>query len=210
MTQTPSKPEQENQQSQRSSQNGDTISLESDGQQPQRYIPLQKDTTAHQARSSWWQKLVGRWNDISFRNKLTIIVLGSVAVPVVAVTQISVIQTRDKLVEERKGKLNQELGSLNEQIQDDYQELAEESQLMAKNAEVTGADISDPQQAQRVLNTAIEANPNESFYLITNAQGETVAQKISAIDRNFKEYPPLPPDDLEINEYRETQPRQWL
>jgi methyl-accepting chemotaxis protein PixJ len=98
-------------------------------------------------------------------------------------------------------RLNLALEALNEQINDDYEELAEESAIMAKNATITGADISDPSQAQQVLNTAIEPNPNESFYIITNSQGETVAQKILIIDRNFSSYPPLPESSQTIDQY---------
>lgn len=170
----------------------------------QGYIALQDENTTKQG---WWQKLKNRWDNISFRNKLTIVVIGSVAIPVVAVTQVNVLLTRAKLLDDLEQQLTLELQALEKQINDDYEELAEESEIMARNAEITEANLNDPQQAQQVLQSAIEPNPNESFYIITNQQGESVAQKISTIDRDFSQYPSLPSGDETIDQYTElTQP----
>ncbi len=168
-------------------------------------IPLQEQSTQAQSQRnrSWWQKLKIHWNNISFRNKLTIIVIGSVAVPVVTVTQAHVSLTRAKLLDDLEQQLILKLQSLEEQLTDDYEELAEEAALMAKNAVTTSTNLNDPQQAEQVLNNAIEPNPNESFYILTNQQGESVAQKISIIDQDFSQYPPLPSGNKTINQYTE-------
>ncbi|MDR9403048.1 MAG: methyl-accepting chemotaxis protein [Halothece sp. Uz-M2-17] len=199
MTQT-SPQQQKNQSSFSQSSNGHHL-RESD--QRLEYIPLQEENIT-QENQSWWQKLKTRWDNISFRNKLTIVVIGSVAVPVVAVTQANVLFTRAKLVDDLEKQLILELQSLEEQMTDDYEELAEESEIMARNAVVTGANLNDPQQAEQVLNNAIEPNPNESFYILTNQQGESIAQKISIIDRDFSQYPPLPSGNETIDQYSET------
>jgi len=103
MTQTSPKPEKQNsQQSSSQLNNGDGAGSITEAEKPLNYIRLQGSQQGQaQSQSNWWQKLWGRWNDLSFRNKLTIIILGSVAVPVVAVTQFSVIQSRNNLVTER-------------------------------------------------------------------------------------------------------------
>jgi len=204
MTQTSPKSESSQQSVPSPVNNGQNAPVE---EQPLRYIRLQQESTEQEAQT-WWQKLQARWNNISFRNKLTLIILGSVAVPVVAVTQVSVTLTRGNLLDDLEDQLTLELAALEEQINDDYEELAEESEIMARNAAITGADLNNPAAAQRVLTNTLEANPNESFYLITNNQGETVAQKISSIDRDFSVYPPLPAENGEtIDQYAEiTQP----
>jgi len=203
MTQTSPQQQQKNQSSVSQSTNG---SKPPEQNLPLDYISLQ-DENITQENQSWWQKLKSRWDNISFRNKLTIIVIGSVAVPVVTVTQANVLFTRTELRDDLEQQLILELQSLEEQITDDYEELAEESEIMARNAAVVGANLNDPQQAEQVLNNAIEPNPNESFYILTNQQGESVAQKISIIDRDFSQYPPLPASNETIDQYTEnTQP----
>jgi len=202
MTQTTPKSEQK-MASPAAYKNGqDHQSVTREGDSAQRYIMLQDESMETEAKG-WWQKVKARWDNISFRNKLTIIVVSSVAIPVVAVTQINVAIAQFEVREEFKRRLSLSLKALEEQMNDDYEELAEESALMAQYATVTNTDLNDPAQAQQILTNAIEPNPNESFYIVTNTQGETVAQKISTIDRDFSVFPPLPNTSLQIDQYRE-------
>jgi methyl-accepting chemotaxis protein PixJ len=91
MTQTSPKKNQQTEQSNGS--NGQiaatSLPFSSDSEQELRYIPLQDESQQQsQEKQSWWRKLIQRWDNISFRNKLTIIVIGSAAIPVIAITQI--------------------------------------------------------------------------------------------------------------------------
>ncbi len=202
MTQTTPKSEPKSL-SHATNQNGqDHQSVTRDEDSDRRYIPLQDENSDPKAQG-WRQKLKARWDNIGFRNKLTIIVMSSVAIPGVIITQIDVTISQFNLREAFKQRLSLALKALEEQINDDYEELAEESALMAKYANVSGLDINDPAQAQQVLTNAIEPNPNESFYIITNSAGETVAQKILTVDRDFSVFPLLPNTSGRIDQYRE-------
>lgn len=167
------------------------------------YLPLEKDTIQSQSQEkpSWWQKLGQRWNNISFRNKLTILVIGSVAVPVIALGEVLTLVTETEKVNDLQTALNLQLDFLENAIDNNLEELEEEGQSISRYASVIGADLNDPTQAEEVLLRNLETDADESFYILTNPQGETVAQRIFVIEEDFSRYSALPDfDSLEAEE----------
>ena len=193
MTQTPPKPSPSSEQSfsDTSNGNGQTPSQSSSHQEIS-YIPLQKESPEPEEQTSWWGKLVARWNNIGFRTKLTVIVIASVTVPVIVETQINAALTRSELLNNLERLLRVQLDTLENVIDNNLNELEEEAQLIAQLATLTEGDVNNPEIAQRILGSTLEPNPDESFYLITNPQGETVAQKIIRLNEDFSQYPSLP------------------
>ncbi|NBD18523.1 MAG: GAF domain-containing protein [Cyanobacteria bacterium] len=189
MTQTSSKKEQLN------GKNGKSPQTET-SKKSVPAIPLQEESTQDpsQGNRSWWQKLGQRWNNISFRNKLTLLVVGSVAVPVVAITQAAIYLEERQLLIDLNRILNLQLNSLEGAIDDNLEELEEEAGITVTFAKVTEADLNDPNAAAQVLQNTTEEDSDESFYIITNRQGETVAQRIQQLDQDFSSYPLLPSD----------------
>lgn len=194
MTQTSPKPDQENQKAQLS--NGHSLSTTSDSDQPVRYIRLQGESSEQEAQT-WWQKLQGRWNNISFRNKLATVVVGSVAIPVVALTQINVALTRSNLLEDLERLLEVQLGSLEGLIEEDLEALETGTNTTAQFATEFEGNITDPEVANNVLVSTLNPEANTSFNLITNAQGRTVAQRIFQVEDDFSSFPALPPEGSE-------------
>jgi len=144
-----------------------------------------------QRRRPWWQ-LGQRWNNIRFSNKLTILVIGSIAVPVILVGEILTLVTEVEKFDDLERLLKLQLQSLEGEIDQTLEKIEEEAAIAVAVAEQTEADLNNPQAAQAVISTIIEPNSDESFYLITNPQGETVAQRIVTLDQDFSRYPSLP------------------
>ncbi|AFZ42845.1 methyl-accepting chemotaxis sensory transducer with GAF sensor [Halothece sp. PCC 7418] len=158
-------------------------------------LPPKGGAKANQTKSSWWQTVGQRWNNISFRNKLAILVVGSVAVPVIALGEILTLVTEREKVDDLQTVLNLGLDFLENAIENDLEELEEEAQSISQYASVTGANLNNPSEAEQVLTKNLELDADESFYIITNPQGKTVAQRILTLDEDFSTYPALPDFD---------------
>ncbi len=160
------------------------------------------------------QKIQEKWQNLSFSNKLSLLIIASIALPVIAVTQgILLLQTKankDQLLT----ILDRDLIALENALDNLQEELAEESETLA--ALIVGREINpnnpnDLTQIKNFLESSVEVDQDESFYLIVNKQGQTVAQFIQTVDEDFSQYPPLPENDedkdgddeeQELHEYR--------
>jgi len=194
MTQTSSEKEQLNGKNGKSSQTETYTPKKSVHATP---LPEQSTQNQSQGNRSWLQKLGQRWNNISFRNKLTVLVVGSVAVPVIAITQAAIYTQEQQLLKDLNRILNLQLNSLEGAIESNLEELEEEAGITAQFVEATATDLNDSNAIARVLQSATAGDADESFYLITNRQGETVAQRIAQIDQDFSSYPLLPAAEQE-------------
>ena len=149
-------------------------------------------------QSSSKSGLQSKWNDLKFINKLTILLLGSVAIPVIAITQSIVVVSQAESVASIQKVLKSELSLLSGQINEQKSELIADSKNLATSLELSQIDINQPitatetSQLREFIDRTRQQSPERSFYLITDANGQTVAQYIQTIDGDFDRYPALP------------------
>ncbi len=132
-----------------------------------------------------------RWNNLSFRTKLTLLMLTSIIIPVIAVTQAIISITEQNLVHNLEQNLKLDLKALEDEIQDSEEEITEEvskltSLVVSSQLAVDNPD--DRDAIRKLLADYTESDDDESFYFITDARGKTVAQKIQTINKDFLEY----------------------
>ncbi len=141
------------------------------------------------------QKITEKWQNLNFGNKLTLLIMAGVTLPVIAVTQgilqVEKIQAQNYLLD----LLDRDLVALETALDETINELSLETELIASFIESRELDPNDSSQKSKLeqfLGDQFEDQPDESFYLITDSQGQTVAQFIQTIDEDFSQYPPLP------------------
>ena len=132
-----------------------------------------------------------RWNNLSFRTKLTFLLLTSIVIPVIAVTQSIVSITEQHLIHNLEQNLKFDLRALEDEIKDSEEEMEEEvdklvSLLVSSQLEIDNRD--DRDAIRKLLKDYTHSDSDESFYFITDVRGKTVAQKIQAINKDFLEY----------------------
>jgi len=156
------------------------------------------------------------WDNLTFRTKLTLLLVGSAAIPVLVVTQGLISLNRDRALEDLKQTLQQQ-GQIfaNEYVLWTQVDTEAQAENLAKILQATEIDLNNPAQvaARRefiedylVINKNKE-NPEltKNFKIITDAQGRTVAQNIFVIDENFTNPPLLPASnqELQLPKYRQ-------
>ncbi len=146
------------------------------------------------------------WQNFNFRTKLTLLLLAGAALPVIATTQGIVMTVQRQLlpiVEENL--LSVELRALEAEIDNAMDEIEEEAKTLAQLVEARNLDVSNPAQGAAVrelMDKSQEPDPDESFYLLTDAQGRTVAQSIQIVEEDFSRYPLLPKEAEIETQYR--------
>ncbi|WP_052672495.1 GAF domain-containing protein [Aliterella atlantica] len=167
--------------------------------------PLVKKTSSPQSSQSSrsiWQRLTQPWSNLNFQTKLTILLMASAALPVVAVTQ-SLVNLNH----------NRELNTIKAALQKDGRAFTQEyvlwtqveSEAQAKNlaslVQASDIDLSNPQAvaARRtylqnflIIENGADPETNKSFQIITDAQGRTIAQDIQILADDFSQSPALP------------------
>ncbi len=139
-----------------------------------------------------------KWRDLKFINKLTILLLGSVAIPAIAITQSIVAVSQAESIASLQKVLKSELSLLSGKLNEQKSELIADSKNLATSLELSQIDVNKPLTAaeQNQLLESIDLirqqSPERSFYLITDAKGKTVAQRIQTIDGDLIQYPQLP------------------
>jgi len=207
MTQTSPKPEKQNsQQSSSQLNNGDGAGSITEAEKPLNYIRLQGSQPG-QAQSNWWQlllrpwnNLLRPWNNVGYRTKLTAIVASSVAIPLVTITAINAGIVRNNLLQQLEQTLQAEIGALQSVIDRELEKLEAQSLITAEYARRTDANLNNPNQAQTVVKDTLPTDPkgrdwHDSFYLVTNRQGQVTAGEIFRIDPatwQEQKYPKLP------------------
>ncbi|MGK7949186.1 MAG: methyl-accepting chemotaxis protein [Xenococcaceae cyanobacterium] len=132
-----------------------------------------------------------RWNNQSFRNKLTFLMLTSIIIPVIAVTQAIVTITEKHLIESLEQNLKFDLKALEKEIEDSEEEMEEEVGKLAGIVVSSQLEVGNPENratVNQLLEDYTRNDNDESFYLITDARGITVAQKIQSPNQEFLEY----------------------
>lgn len=155
-------------------------------------------------RSNVWQRVRQGWNNLSFRTKLIILLVGGAAVPVLIVTQGIVGIAEQRLLSSMEETLKKELTLLDEGVRN----VQESNRLVAGNMaqQITnaGIDINNPSEVatRRGFIQSVASDPaddaiGQSFHILTDAQGRTVAQTIEILSGDLSGYPPLPSSETE-------------
>jgi methyl-accepting chemotaxis protein len=149
---------------------------------------------AKKSPSGWKHK----WYNLKFINKLTILLLGSVAVPAIAITQSIVVVSQAESIDSLQKVLKSELALFSGKLNEQKSELIAESKNLATSLELSQIDVNRPMTAAQEyqllqsIDLIRQQSPERSFYLITDAKGNTVVQRIQRIDGDLSQYPKLP------------------
>jgi signal transduction histidine kinase len=144
-------------------------------------------------------KLFRSWRNASFRTKLSILLVSSAALPTILATHGILAVAEKSLAQNLQDSLQKDLANFEQQlysIEDNYYEVA---QGLQKSVELSGIDLSDRQVValKQDFFNGLFAYPNTSkfepsFCIFTDAQGQTVAQKIQVISaKNQSEILPI-------------------
>ena len=145
-----------------------------------------------QSPESFWQHLIRGWENLTFRTKLTIILIAGAAVPVIAVTQgltsLSQGSARAALEETLR---SEESGFVNDYLLRLKGESQWQANTIAETVQAAGIDLQQPTQVNsnipllqalvtKMMAVQDSTHPDfyKSFRIITNVQGKTVAQYI--------------------------------
>jgi methyl-accepting chemotaxis protein len=161
-------------------------------------LPSYPPHSSQQKSVALWQRLVRVWKNFSFRTKLTLLLLGSITLPIIAVTQGVVTIAERQLLNSLEQNLIVDLRALQDKINDNQDEVIEETTKLASLVTTAGIEVSDPNNAAVVNDILLgyaQTDADESFYIITDASGRTVAQKIQTIEEDFSHYSPLPTEE---------------
>lgn len=159
------------------------------------------------------QWLKRRWQNLSFTNKLRFLLISGAIVPVAIVTQGLIWKTQEQVEDQFRNQLKATTSSWEDDYvgwtQDDSQT---EAQILSRLVEVSGTDLSDPQQVSRKRNdlqawvTQVltvgdrRADVTKSFRILTDNRGRPLAQGIKIHRSALEEpvYPPMPKPDRPI------------
>jgi len=175
----------------------------------------EEDVTASFSLPGLWRQLRQGWANLSFTNKLTILLVSGSVIPVAATTVFLVGRTQERVQEEFTSRLESDAAAW----KDDYVGWTEddsrtEAENLAQLVEVLNINLSQPKQVrtyQNYLEALVtnalaagdrsRADTTKSFRILTNAQGVTVEQGIKiheSADPN-QVYPPLPDAKRDIS-----------
>ena len=175
---------------------------------PQNDSTLESDSSRNlqsaRQNDSWWQKLGSKWSNLPIRVKISILLVTGATIPVIAVTQGIVEFAKQESFKSLQEKLATGLSILEEEINLEKRSLSTNANALALAVQTAGINLNDPtevtanaQKLQSAIFNIKEYKPNASFYLITDARGETVAQFIQEIESDGSEYPLVPDEGTE-------------
>ena len=161
-----------------------------------------QNSTSKRQSGSWWQGLERKWNNLSIRNKISILLVTGATIPVIAVTQGIVEFARRESFNSLKEKLATQLVLLENEIDIEKRSLAANANALALSVQAANINLNDTnsiaqnnQKLQSLVADIKQQQPNASFYLITDEQGKTVAQAIQEVKSDGNEYPLVPSED---------------
>ncbi len=158
---------------------------------------------------SWWQYPRQIWNNIPLRTKTTILLITVATIPVIAVTQGIVQISRQESLENLEILLDNNLTLLEEEINVQKRNLEANVNTLALSVQAAEINLEDAntvaansQKLQSFIEAVKEQKSNASFYLITDAQGKTVAQFIQQAKDDASDYPLLPTETTSSAEFQ--------
>lgn len=166
-----------------------------------------------QVQSPWWQWPGQGWNNLNFQWKLTILLMITAAVPVFAVTTLLNKFASDQFTRDLQATVSDKnLLFTEEYILRTNEEAETEADSLAQAVQQDGINLSKPEQIashraylKNQLQLASDVDPEliQSFKILTDAQGRTVAQSIQVLDEDFSQKPLLPkPGTFTPQKYR--------
>ncbi len=158
---------------------------------------------------SWWQRPRQIWNNIPLRAKTTILLITAATIPVIAVTQGIVQISRQEALKNLEILLDNKLTLLEEEINVQKRNLEANTNTLALSVQAANINLEDAnavavnsQKLQSFIETVKEQKSNASFYLITDAQGRTVAQFVQQAQDDGSDYPLLPTETTSSTEFQ--------
>ena len=155
---------------------------------------------------SWWRKLGKKWNNLSIRTKISLLLITGATIPVIAVTQGIVEFAKKESLNALRDELATKLAILEEEIFLEKRNLLANANALALavqaatiNPSDTGEVTANERKLQSLITDVREQQPNASFYLITDARGNTVTQFIQTINHD-SEYPLVPDSDEQTHD----------
>ncbi|MDR9894958.1 methyl-accepting chemotaxis protein [Aetokthonos hydrillicola Thurmond2011] len=151
------------------------------------------------------KQLRQRWYNLSFRGKLTLLLVIGAVLPVIVATQGLVTVLQSELIQNLQNRLRIQSNILQGKLDHLRSNEEREAQNLASIVESQQWSLNRPEQVavlRNLISNYIALNSKESFYIITNAQGESVAQYIQKVQEDFSTYPPLPGEDFKKTEFR--------
>jgi methyl-accepting chemotaxis protein len=112
---------------------------------------------------------------------------------------------QSKLIQNLQATLRIQLNTLESELNEVKKDVAQEARNLANFVEAQGGFSSRPEQllvVRNLFSNYVSLDANKSFYLITDAQGQTVAQYIQEIQEDFSTYPSLPREQLQKTQFR--------
>ncbi len=160
------------------------------------------------ATSSWWQKPVQAWNNLSIRSKITTLLIAGATIPVIVVTQGIVGLARESALSNLKDTLKTNLWILEKSIDSETRQIDAGSSILAQSVTAAGIDLDNAattaaQQPKLAsfIQAAKDLKPNASFYLITNSKGQVIARSVQILRDDFSKYPALPTDKISPTQF---------
>ncbi|MGL5836084.1 MAG: methyl-accepting chemotaxis protein [Waterburya sp.] len=158
---------------------------------------------------SWWQYPRQIWNNIPLRNKTTILLITVATIPVIAVTQGIVQISKQESLKNLEILLDKNLTLLEEEINVQKSNLEANVNTLALSVQAAEINLEDAntvaansQKLQSYIEAVKEQKSNASFYLITDAQGRTVAQFIQQAKDDGSDYPLLPTETTSSTKFQ--------
>jgi methyl-accepting chemotaxis protein PixJ len=150
------------------------------------------------------------WDNLTFRTKLTLLLVGSAAIPVLVVTQGLITLNRDRALTDLRNTLEQQGQTFaNEYVLWTQVDTETQAENIANVLQATEVDLNNPEQVaarRELIENYLVINENKenpeltkNFKIITDAQGRSVAQSIFVIDDDFSKEPLLPAQNQELS-----------
>jgi methyl-accepting chemotaxis protein PixJ len=180
----------------------------------QHQSPNPNSFSTQSRQKSFLQKLFQPWENLGFRNKLTLILLVGISVALLTTTQITVGLIQQQAIANIDVSLKTDLSLLKEEIALSQTDMEDGATALSKLVAVANLNVSNAAQIptqldkiEAVLSEAVSIHPNASLYVIVDNQGKTIAQRIQIGSRNFSQYPPLPAETtIEVTNYQPVSP----
>lgn len=178
-----------------------TLESEQGDKPPELKLPL---PAPHKTSRNCFERLRQKWDNLGFRTKLSLLLISSAAIPVIVVTQTLEKVAEDRLLASYEDSLQQELGVLNNQVNKvtDINKVVAGS--IANLVESSGVNLNNPSEVAtqsallaKLVSYSVDEDFNQSFHIITDLKGRTVAQNIQVLNEDFSSYPLLPQADQE-------------
>jgi two-component system, NtrC family, sensor kinase len=139
------------------------------------------------------------WSNSSFRTKLSILIVSCVVLPTILVSHHIIHLAENHLLQRMQDNLQTGLGILEWQVKQVQQFHEDIAISLGETVRNTNIDLNDPvaveQQSdllQKIINDPIKNSFESNIYILTDAQGKTIAQNIQILKDDFDRYPALP------------------